>query len=263
MGLIMKPGLGKRLIRAVALSLALGAPLVAKAESITVFAAASLKTVLDQVSDEYAAHSGHKVRFSFAGSSALARQIQLGAPADIFVSANPGWMNALEDGDLIAPDTRVDLVGNRLVVIAPKGAVEPLDLDDAGAFSKRLSEGPLAMALLQAVPAGIYGKEALETLGIWPDVADKVAQTDNVRAALALVSIGEASLGIVYATDVQADPDVAIVADVPAATHAPIIYPAAIIAGRESEEAANFLNYLQSPEAQAVFAAHGFLLVGG
>ena len=152
---------------------------------------------------------------------------------------------------------------NRLVVIAPSRESSPLDLEQPEAFVARLTKGPLAMALVEAVPAGIYGKEALETLDLWPAVAGRVAQTDNVRAGLALVSSGEAPLGIVYASDVRADPDVAVVADIPAAAHAPVIYPAAVVVGGNLGTATDFLRYLQSPEAQAVFAAQGFLPAGG
>lgn len=256
-------GPGKRISRAFALCLFLLGPMSASAETITVFAAASLKTVLDALSADYAAQSPHELRLSFAGSSALARQIQLGAPADVFISANPGWMDVLQEDSLLVPDSRIDVIGNRLVVIAPAPEASPLDLLQPEAVSDRLSNGPLAMALVAAVPAGIYGKEALEALGHWPAVAQDVAQTDNVRAALALVSAGEAPLGVVYASDVMADPDVAIVAEIPASAHVPIIYPGAVIDGGQQDAATDFLRFLKTPEAQAVFAAQGFRPVGG
>lgn len=220
------------------------------ADRITVFAAASLKGVLDEIAADFTAETGHDVTLTVAGSAVLARQILAGAPADIFVSANTGWMDAIE-GEIV-PGTRRDLLGNRLVLIAPAPS-EAVALE-APALLDRLREGPLAMALVEAIPAGIYGKAALESLGLWDAVADKVAQTDNVRAALALVSLGEAPLGIVYATDAQAAPTVSIVAHFDAATHPPIRYPVAAIT--DTPATAAFLAHLDT--ARPVFEAHGF-----
>nr|WP_323768432.1 molybdate ABC transporter substrate-binding protein [Antarctobacter sp.] len=227
----------------------------AMAEPVTVFAAASLKTALDEVADGY----GGEVVLSYAGSSALARQVQLGAPADVVFLANTDWMDFLQSGGLIASGTRVDLLGNRLVLAGPMGAthveIGP-DLDLMGL----LGEGRLAMALVEAVPAGIYGKAALESLGLWASVESRVAQADNVRAALALVSLGQVPLGIVYATDAQADPQVDALAFFPEDSHPPIRYPVAAVAGRE-DVAAAFLTYLQGPEARTTFQAHGFAVL--
>ncbi|MBO9464305.1 molybdate ABC transporter substrate-binding protein [Tropicibacter sp. R15_0] len=234
----------------------LAAPL--RAEQITVFAAASLKTALDEVSAVFEETTDHDVTLSYAGSAALARQISFGAPADVFLSANSTWMTYLEDQGAIVADSRFDLLGNQLVLIshAPSPAQDWTDLD----LSQRLGDGFLAIGLVQSVPAGIYGKEALETLGQWQSVATQVAQTDNVRAALALVALGEAPLGIVYATDAQADDRVHIVAPFPKDTHQPIRYPAAQIS--ESQAATDFLTFLKSPEASALFQAHGFEVLG-
>lgn len=248
--------------RGAALAILMLLPSGVLADTLTVFAAASMKTALDAIAPGFTSQTGHDLRLSLAGSSTLARQIQLGAPADVFISANPGWMDALQDDGLLAPNSRRDLIGSRLVVIAPADRATPLDLAQPDVFADHLESGPLAMALVTAVPAGLYGKEALQTLGHWPQVAAKVAQTDNVRAALALVSVGEAPLGIVYASDTIADPDVAVVADIPPASHAPILYPAAAIAGGNEQAAADLLTYLQAPDAQAIFAAQGFLPLG-
>ncbi|MDF0599357.1 molybdate ABC transporter substrate-binding protein [Psychromarinibacter sp. C21-152] len=231
----------------------------ARADRITVFAAASLKTALDEIVAGFEAETGHDVALSFAGSSALARQIGLGAPADIFISANTDWMDTLAADGHIASGTRVELLSNRLVLIrhwadAPQAEAGPPDI--AGL----LGDGRLAMALVEAVPAGIYGKAALQSLGQWDKLADRVAQADNVRAALALVALGEAPYGIVYATDAAAEPDVTAVYTFPADSHPPITYPAALIAGRKTPAATAFLDHLQTDAARAVFRAQGFIV---
>lgn len=222
----------------------------AMAETITVFAAASLRGALDAVADDYAAQTGDKVVVSYAGSSALARQIGFGAPADVFLSANPDWMDVVDRAGLLRGPS-VDLLGNRLVLVAP----DPVDLPDLAALPEILGTRRLAMALVDAVPAGIYGKTALQSLDLWDAVERHVVQTDNVRAALALVALGEAAFGVVYATDAQAEPRVHVVATFPAETHAPILYPAAALTDR----GAPFVTYLTGPKAMAQFAAHGFL----
>lgn len=178
-------------------------------------------------------------------------QIQLGAPADLFVSANTAWMDVLEDDGLIAPDTRVTLASNRLVLIGGAGHA-PADI------AATLDEGRIAMALVDAVPAGIYGKAALQALDLWDAVADRVIQTDNVRAALAFVARGEVPLGIVYATDAAVDPSVSVIATFPADSHPRILYPAAAV---HPAKARAFLAYLTGPQAQAVFDRLGFVRV--
>lgn len=249
-------------ITALVLSTIALAPLKAGAAEILVFAAASLKTALDEIAPTFEQETGHHVTVSFAASSVLARQIQLGAPADVYISANVDWMDVLQDQGLIQTASRVDLLGNRLVLIGgpgqPKiGQIEPgLDLDQF------LDGGYLAMALVDAVPAGIYGKAALQSLGLWQDVNSRVAQTDNVRAALALVATGSAPLGIVYRSDAQAEDRVHIVAEFSADLHPPIIYPAALTASAKPEAQA-FLAHLQTKAARAVFAEQGFALPGG
>lgn len=229
------------------------------AGSITVFAAASLKTALDQVAQDWQDRTGQSARLTYAGSSALARQIQAGAPADLFVSANPGWMDHLAGLGLIRNDTRADLLGNTLVLIGPAGATPLPGIGPATDLSGMLGAGPLAMGLVQAVPAGIYGKAALESLGLWGGVADRVAQTDNVRAALALVALGEAPLGITYGSDATAEPRVTVLATFPDSSHPAIRYPAAVTTdSADPALAAQFLAYLRSPAAARVFLAAGF-----
>ena len=182
----------------------LGAHQAARAETVTVFAAASLKPALDEIADRYETDSGHQIHRSYGGSSALARQIQHGAPAQLFLSANTAWMDALEADGLLAPDTRRDLLTNRLALIAPANSPLTLAPEEGAPMAKALGDDRLAIALVQAVPAGIYGRQALTYLGLWDQVQLHLAQTDNVTAALRLVSLGEAPLGIVYATDARA-----------------------------------------------------------
>ena len=226
------------------------------AGEVTVFAAASMKTALDRISAGFEEATGHRVTRSHAGSSALARQIQLGAPADVFISANPGWMDALEAGGLIVADSRFDLVGNRLVLVG-REAAETVEITPEFDLVARLGNGRLAMALVEAVPVGIYGKAALESLGFWDEVAPQVAQSDNARTALALVAVGAAPLGVVYATDAAADPRVSVIATFPADSHPPITYPAALTSGA-GPEAAEFLAWLRSPEARKILSEEGF-----
>lgn len=249
-----------RLLFAAFLGLIAALPL--RAETVTVFAAASLKTALDEVADAYRAADGDAVVMSFAGSSGLARQIQMGAPADLFISANPGWMDALEAEGLLAPDSRMDLLHNTLVLVAPADSPVALDLAPGTDLPGALNGGRLAMALADAVPAGIYGKAALQSLDLWESVRSHTAQTENVRAALRLVALGEAALGIVYATDAEAEPRVRVVARFDAASHPPIVYPVAILGEGDGPAARRLLAYLAGPEAAAIFRRHGFGLAG-
>ena len=255
----------RRLFRAAlaSLSLALFAPSL-QAGPVTVFAAASLKTALDEVAAAYADETGAEMRPAFAGSSKLARQIQQGAPAQIFVSANPGWMDVLEKDGLLAAATRRDLLHNSIVLVAGPGADEGLSLAIGPALDlpAALGEGRLAMALVDAVPAGIYGKAALQSLGLWDGVADKVAQADNVRAALRLVATGEAPLGIVYATDAAAEDRVRVLGTFPAGSHPAIVYPAAIVKDGDDADTRAAFAFLTGDAARAIFARHGFGLAG-
>lgn len=228
------------------------------AADITVFAAASLKDALDEVADRYAEETGNRAVMSYAASSVLARQIQYGAPADVFISANVDWMDLLQRDSLIDTGSRFDLVGNHLVLIAHDTTAEKVTITPDFDLAGLLGDGYLAMALVDAVPVGIYGRVALDNLGLWESVSARVAQTDNARAALALVSSGEAPFGIVYATDAGADRTVGVIATFPAAAHPPIVYPAASVARGQGAAAAAFLGYLRQPEAAGIFRRHGF-----
>jgi molybdate transport system substrate-binding protein len=230
-------------------------------EPVTVFAAASLKEAIEQIAANWKAAGGTDVRLSFAGSSALARQIEQGAPADLFMSADLNWMDHLEKAGRIKSETRVNLLGNRLVLVAPKDS--PLAVTIARSFSLAglLGDERLAMANVDAVPAGAYGKAALESLGVWDSVREKVAQAENVRAALLLVSRGEAPLGIVYETDAKVDPSVKILDRFPETSHPAIVYPAALTTDSTNPRAADFLAYLQGADAHAIFTAAGFTVL--
>ncbi|MGK9164844.1 molybdate ABC transporter substrate-binding protein [Inquilinus limosus] len=238
-----------------------GAPVAAKAQDVTVFAAASLKDALDAVNAQWQADAKHKATISYAASSALAKQIESGAPADIFISADLDWMNHLADRKLIRPETRTTLLGNRLVLVAPKDSAVQLAIGPNFELAEALGDGRLAMADVKAVPAGKYGQAALQTLGVWSSVEGKVAQAENVRATLALVSRGEAPLGIVYQTDAAADPGVKIIGTFPADSHPPILYPVAVLADSSRPEAQAFVDYLKSPAARPLFEKQGFTVL--
>ncbi len=231
------------------------------AEGITVFAAASLKNAMDEIAAGFRRETGHAAAMSLAGSSALARQIRHGAPADIFISANPGWMDALEREGLIDPASRFDLLGNVLVLIAHGRGAPPVRIAPGLDIAALLGRGRLAMTLVNAVPAGIYGKAALQWLGVWEAVAPRAAQADNVRAALALVASGEAPLGIVYATDAAADDNVTVLGTFPANAHPPIVYPAAAVAASRNPLNPRFLAWLRGPVARQAFERQGFVPV--
>lgn len=235
-------------------------PAAACAGQITVFAAASMKNALDNVAADWEAETGNRAVISYAGSSALAKQIIEGAPADIFISASTAWMDAVEAEGAVDPATRRDLLGNALVLVGAADAA-PLTLGPDTDLPSELAGGKLAMAMVDAVPAGVYGKQALTSLGLWESVAPHVAQAENVRAALALVSTGEAPMGIVYATDAHADANVGVRATFPANSHDPITYPVARVTGSQAEEAAAFLDFLHDPQARADFEAEGFTVL--
>lgn len=244
-------------LAAVAAMAVLAAP--AGAARIDVMAAASLRTALDRIAAAWEGRTGDDIRIAYAGSPQLARQIEQGAPADIFISAAPAWMDYLDQRRLTDAATRLDLLGNRLVLIAAGGDAAPVDLAPGLDLARMLGDGRLAMALFDSVPAGVYGKAALTSLGLWDAVRPKVAQAENVRAALALVATGEASYGIVYATDARAQPGVTVVATFPADSHPPITYPAALTAaGAGDAQARAFFDALRQPAARAVFEAEGF-----
>nr|WP_246175814.1 molybdate ABC transporter substrate-binding protein [Roseovarius bejariae] len=232
------------------------APLVAG--EVTVFAASSLTDVLQQIEPRFEDETGHELRLSLAGSSKLARQIQMGAPADVFISANVDWMDRLQHEGLIASGTRRNLLGNALVLIAHDPATPPVSIGPTLDLSSLLGDGRLAMGLVDAVPAGVYGKAALRHFDLWDGVAPKVAQAANVRAALSFVASGAAPYGIVYETDARAEDDVTIVARFPAGSHPRILYPVAAMATADGAAVTDFLAYLDTAESQAIFAEAGF-----
>jgi molybdate transport system substrate-binding protein len=197
------------------------------------------------------------MKLSYAASSALARQVELGSPADIFISADLDWMNYLADRKLIRHESRVNLLGNRLVLIAPKTRPSTLRIGPGFGLAAALGTDRLAVANTEVVPAGKYAREALTKLGVWESVARKLAPAENVRGALLLVSRGEAPLGIVYRTDAAVDAGVMVVDTFPESSHTPIVYPAALTA-TSSPAASKVLEYLRSPAARAVFEKHGF-----
>ncbi len=227
-------------------------------DSVTVFAAASLKDAMDEISSKWMQQTAGKIAVSLAGSSALARQIEQGAPADVFVSADEGWMDQLQKEGLIDEASRFDLVANSIVLIAYGKDAPKLDIGPGFDLAGLLGDQKLAMALVDSVPAGIYGKASLTSLGIWDAVAPKVAQADNVRAALALVATGEAPYGIVYSTDAAADDNVSVVGTFPADSHPPIVYPAATVKDSANPLKSKFLEFLKSDAAKAAFERQGF-----
>ena len=232
--------------------------LTAHAVTVTVFAAASLKDAMDAIAAQYAKTNGDRVVVSYAGSAALAKQIEAGAPADLFMSADLAWMDYLAQRKLIDSSSRVALLKNRLALVAPAGSKVQIEIAKGFPLAKLLGEGRLAMADPDAVPAGKYGKAALEALGVWPSVEARVARGENVRATLQFVSRGEVPLGIVYTTDAYADKHVRIVCVFPEYTHPPIIYPVALVAGRNNPSARALLDYLQAPASRATFERFGF-----
>jgi molybdate transport system substrate-binding protein len=227
-------------------------------DHVTVFAAASLKNALDDVTAAFSAKSPVKVVTSYAASSALMKQIEQGAPADVFMSADQDWMDYGSQKKLIKDGTRVNLLGNRLVLIAPKDSkIGDVTIGQGFDIAKLAGDGRIATGDVRAVPAGKYAKAALETLGSWNAAAPKLAMAENVRAALALVGRGEAPLGIVYETDAKVEPNVRIIGVFPADSHPPIIYPVALTETAKSS-AAPYIAFLRSPPAKAIFEKYGF-----
>jgi molybdate transport system substrate-binding protein len=237
-------------------------PAAAQTRPVLVFAAASLKTALDDIDAHYVNDTGKpKPAISYAASSTLAKQVEAGAPADIFISADLDWMDYLARRNLIQPQTRKTILGNRLVLVAPAATSGKVDIKPGFPLADLLHGGKLAMADTRAVPAGKYGQAALESLGVWAQVSGSVAQAENVRAALALVARGEAPYGIVYATDAASEPGVKIVGTFPENSHPPIVYPAALLKESANPEAAAFLAYMESAKATPLFEKQGFTVL--
>jgi molybdate transport system substrate-binding protein len=224
---------------------------------ITVFAAASLTNVLQELGDGYTRQTSIPIRFSFAASSALARQIENGAPADVFFSADLEWMDYLQTRNLIQRDTRHDVLGNRLVLIAPIDSTVKLKIGPHFAIAAALGKGRLATGDPDAVPVGRYAREALTALGVWNEVSERMVRADSVRSALAFVDRGEAALGIVYETDALIDKQVRVVDVFPDNTHLPIVYPIALTGAAKSGAAA-FVAYVRGPAGEMAFKAYGF-----
>jgi molybdate transport system substrate-binding protein len=233
----------------------------ADANGPTVFAAASMKTALDAIVAAWKAKTGKTVVVSYGSSGTLAKQIEAGAPADLFISADQKWMDVLAKDGAIKPDTRVDLLGNTLVLVAAAVTTKPMTIEKGFDLSGALGDGKLAVCTVTSCPAGIYGKEALTKLGVWSAVEPKLAQADNVRAALLLVSRGEAKYGIVYGTDAKAEPKVKVVGTFPESSHAPIVYPVAVTKDARSPDAAALESYLRSPEAKTILEGLGFTVL--
>jgi molybdate transport system substrate-binding protein len=233
-------------------------PAMAEDKTLTVFAAASMKNALDDIDAAFTVKTGVKVNASYAASSALAKQIEQGAPADIFASADTDWMGYAVGKRNINEPTRVNLLGNSIVLIAPKDSeISNVTIGPGFDLSKLAGSGKIATADVKAVPVGKYAKASLEKLGAWAAAEPKFALTENVRAALALVARGEATLGIVYSTDAKVEPGVKIVGTFPPDSHPAIIYPVAATATAKPE-ANDYLAFLRSSAAKTIFEKYGF-----
>jgi len=249
------------LLFAATAALAAPRPALAQEKTITIFAAASMKNAVDDINAAFLKATGIKPVASLAASSALAKQIEQGAPADLFASADLAWMDYLEQKNLIKKDTRMSLLGNKLVLIAPKDSkLADVKIEQGFDIAKLAGNGRIAVADVRAVPAGKYAKAALEKLGSWAAAEPKLASAENVRATLALVSRGEAPLGIVYETDAKIDKNVKIVGTFPEGSYPAIVYPVALTANAKPE-AARYLDFLRSGTAKAVFETYGFTVL--
>jgi molybdate transport system substrate-binding protein len=227
---------------------------------VTVFAAASLKEALDAQVRIFQRDTAERVTVAYGASTALARQIEAGAPADLFIAADAESMDYVDGHGLVDHRSRVILLKNRLALIAPANSAANLPIVPGFALAAALGDGKLAMGNPGSVPAGKYAKRALQSLAVWESVEKHVARTENVRAALALVARGEAPLGIVYTTDARAEPRVRVLGLFPESSHPPIVYPVAVVAGRKSPRAQALLNYLASDAARSIWQSHGFAL---
>lgn len=242
----------------------IGHPAAAQTASapVAVFAAASLKNAMDDVIKAFAAKTTLSARASYGASSALARQIEQGAPADVYVSADPDWMDYLAKRTLIVAESRVNLLTNHLALIAPANSKISLRIAKGMPLAAALAADRLAMAGPE-VPAGKYGEAALTNLGVWPSVQDKLARAENVRAAMAFVARGETPLGIVYDTDAKVEPKVRVVGLFPDSSHPAILYPATLVAASKNPNGATFLKFLKGPAAATIFQSYGFKTLSG
>jgi molybdate transport system substrate-binding protein len=241
--------------------LSLAPQCVAAQDALTVFAAASMRTALDEFNADFTKATGVKVTASYAASSALAKQLEAGAPADIYISADIAWMDHAIARRTVDPTTRINLFGNRLVLIAPKDSnLDNVTIAKGFDIAALAGDGRIAVADAKAVPAGKYARAALENLGVWAQAEPKLAQAENVRAALAYVSRGETRIGIVYATDAKADPGVKVVGTFPEGSHPPVIYPVAATAAA-NPAARQYLQFLRTQAAKMTFEKHGFTVL--
>ena len=237
-----------------------GAPqLLAAQEQITVFAAASLKNALDDTNAAFTKATGVKITASYAASSALAKQIEQGAPADVFISADLQWMDYASGRKLIKADTRVNLLGNKLVLIAPADSkIANVAIGHGFDIAKLAGASRIAVADVNAVPAGRYAKAALEKLGAWAAAEPKLAQAENVRATLAFVARDETPIGIVYETDTKVEPKVKVIGAFPDGSYPPVTYPVAATVTTTKQSVPQYLHFLRSPAAKAIFEKYGF-----
>jgi molybdate transport system substrate-binding protein len=249
----------KRFLGAAA-GLAMGlSAITAQAEEVFVFAAASLTNALNEVGEQFTAKTGHTIKPSYAASSALAKQVEQGAPAQVFASADLKWMDYLAEKKLVNPDTRFNLLGNTLVLVAPTDSkLDKVELGPKTNIAALAGDGRIATGNPESVPVGLYFKQAMERAGQWQAVAPKIASADSVRAALAFVERGEVPLGVVYATDAAVTKKVKVVGVFPDSMHDPIVYPFALIAGKETAGAKALLDFIRTNEAKGVFAKYGF-----
>ncbi|WP_374305241.1 molybdate ABC transporter substrate-binding protein [Methylocella sp.] len=259
-------GITRRAVLALAAGVALLcaglAPAGAQAPALNIFAAASMKTALDAIAAAWTAKGEPAPAIVYGSSATLAKQIEQGAPADVFISADLKWMDYLDAARLLKPGTRRSILGNELVLIEPADHNVALKIEKG--FDLAGAAGPggkIAVCTIASCPGGVYAKEALTSLGVFDKVEPKLAQADNIRAALTLVARGEAPFGIVYATDAKSEPKVRVVGVFPAATHSPIVYPAAVIEGSKNPEAANFIAFLSSQAATKILVDQGFSIL--
>jgi molybdate transport system substrate-binding protein len=259
------PGLLRRTLIVAGLALAgcgvAATTSVAQEKGPTVFAAASMKTALDEVDTLWTKKTGKTVSVSYAASSALAKQIEQGAPADVFISADLDWMDYLDKKGLIRSGTRANALGNTLVLIQAKGAAQPVKIAAGFPIADLVGDGKLATGDVRSVPVGKYAKAAFEKLGVWSAIEPKIAGAENVRVALQLVAREEAKYGVVYGTDAASEPKVAVVGTFPADSHPAIVYPFGITKDSTSKDAADYLAFLRGPEAAKVFESQGFSIL--
>jgi molybdate transport system substrate-binding protein len=251
----------KFLVRLICIAVLMAGAINARAESLNIFAAASMKTALDQIAEQWKSKTDGALVTTYGSSGTLAKQIEQVAPADIFISADLAWMDELAKQKLIKPESRKNLAGNSLVLVSAKNANLKVKLEAPSNFAEVLGTEKLVLADIKSVPAGKYAKAALDQLGLWNSLESHVVMQDNVRSALSLVARGEAKLGVVYGSDAKSEAKVEIVASFPESTHPAIIYPAAIIASSINPDAAQFLDFLGSDEAKQIFSSNGFTLL--